>query len=44
MRAQLHYGFTPKFWGLELSVDFYWSPCLAVRIGPFWVALEAWAQ
>ena len=44
MKAQLHWGFTPKFWGLELSADFYRDVCLTIRIGPMWVALELWKE
>jgi len=44
MGIQFHYGLTPKFWGVELSADWYLDVCLTVRIGPLWVALEMWRK
>jgi hypothetical protein len=44
MRAHLVGGLTPKYWGLELSVDFYLDACFTVRIGPLWAALELWKE
>jgi hypothetical protein len=42
MKAEVFKGVTWKFWGLEMSVDFYDGVCLFFRIGPFYFGLSIW--
>ena len=37
-------GYTRKFWGLELTLDFNDGYALCVRVGPFYAYLEWWRE